>query len=71
MKLQDNIDFTALNWVKHELDATLKQARDALEAYVDDPSNVGLMRESALPRVAGKRSSMQETVGIFRVACLV
>ena len=24
MKLQDNIDFTALNWVKHELDATLK-----------------------------------------------
>ena len=48
MKLQDNIDFTALNWVKHELDATLKQARDALEAYVDNPGDVGLMRESAL-----------------------
>ncbi|HKE47042.1 MAG TPA: Hpt domain-containing protein, partial [Rhodanobacteraceae bacterium] len=48
MKLHDNIDFTALNWVKHELDATLKQGRDALEAYVDNPSDVGLMRESAV-----------------------
>ncbi|HEY6985806.1 MAG TPA: hybrid sensor histidine kinase/response regulator, partial [Rhodanobacteraceae bacterium] len=48
MKLQDNIDFTALNWVKHELDATLKQGRDALEQYVENPSDVALMRESAL-----------------------
>src|SRR5215475_2601023 len=48
MKLQDNIDFTALNWVKHELDATLKQARDALEQYVDSPSDVALMRESSV-----------------------
>ncbi|HVT32170.1 MAG TPA: Hpt domain-containing protein, partial [Rhodanobacteraceae bacterium] len=48
MKLQDNIDFTALNWVKPELDATLKQGRDALEAYVDNPSDVVLMRESAV-----------------------
>ena len=31
MKLHDDIDFTALNWVKQELDATLKQAREALE----------------------------------------
>ncbi|HEV7490150.1 MAG TPA: Hpt domain-containing protein [Rhodanobacteraceae bacterium] len=48
MKLHDNIDFTALNWVKHELDVTLKQGRDALEAYVENPSDVALMRESAL-----------------------
>ncbi len=48
MKLQDNSDFTALNWVKHELDATLKQARDALEGYVENPSDVALMRESAV-----------------------
>ncbi|HJT99057.1 MAG TPA: Hpt domain-containing protein, partial [Rhodanobacteraceae bacterium] len=48
MKLYDNIDFTALNWVKHELDATLKQARDALEGYVENPSDVSLMRESAV-----------------------
>ena len=37
MKLQDDIDFTTLNWVKQELDETLKQARQALEAYVEDP----------------------------------
>jgi len=47
MKLHDNIDFTALNWVKQELDATLKRSRDSLEAYVDNPSDVGLMRSSA------------------------
>ncbi len=42
MKLQD--DFTTLNWVKGELDETLKQARQALEAYVDDPADTSLMR---------------------------
>ncbi|HEX6833904.1 MAG TPA: Hpt domain-containing protein, partial [Rudaea sp.] len=44
MKLQDDIDFTTLNWVKQELDETLKQARQALEAYVEDPSDASLMR---------------------------
>src|SRR4029077_14867631 len=44
MKLQDGIDFTTLNWVKQELDETLKQARQALEAYVDDPADTSLMR---------------------------
>ncbi|MGH8172131.1 MAG: Hpt domain-containing protein, partial [Rhodanobacteraceae bacterium] len=55
MKLHDNIDFTALNWVKQELDATLKQSRDALEAYVEDPADVALMRASSehLHQVAG------------------
>jgi chemosensory pili system protein ChpA (sensor histidine kinase/response regulator) len=55
MKLHDNIDFTALNWVKQELDATLKQSRDALEAYVENPADVGLMRASSehLHQVAG------------------
>ena len=42
MKLQD--DFTTLNWVKGELDETLKQARQALEAYVDDPADTSLMQ---------------------------
>lgn len=42
MKLHD--DFTTLNWVKGELDETLKQARQALEAYVDDPADTSLMR---------------------------
>ncbi len=42
MKLHD--DFTTLSWVKGELDETLKQARQALEAYVDDPADASLMR---------------------------
>ncbi len=44
MKLQDGIDFTTLNWVKQELDETLKQSRQALEAYVEDPADTSLMR---------------------------
>ncbi|MCE3003592.1 MAG: Hpt domain-containing protein, partial [Xanthomonadaceae bacterium] len=44
MRLQDDLDFTTLNWVKQELDETLKQARQALEAYVDDPADASLMR---------------------------
>ena len=45
MKLQDDaIDFTTLNWVKQELDETLKQARQNLEAYVEDPADTSLMR---------------------------
>src|SRR5216117_3514251 len=44
MRLQDGIDFTTLNWVKQELDETLKQARQALEAYVEDPADTSLMR---------------------------
>jgi chemosensory pili system protein ChpA (sensor histidine kinase/response regulator) len=44
MRLQDDIDFTTLTWVKAELDETLKQARHALEAYVEDPADASQMR---------------------------
>ncbi|MET0226887.1 MAG: Hpt domain-containing protein [Dokdonella sp.] len=44
MKLHDDGDFTALNWVKQALDATLAQAREALEAYVEQPGNLDPMR---------------------------
>ena len=44
MKLQDDMDFTTLSWVKRELDETLKQARQALTAYVEDPSDSSQMR---------------------------
>lgn len=44
MKLQDDIDFTTLNWVKQELDETLKQARQALEVFVEDPVDTSQMR---------------------------
>jgi chemosensory pili system protein ChpA (sensor histidine kinase/response regulator) len=32
MRLQDDIDFTTLNWVKPELDQALAQARQELES---------------------------------------
>src|SRR3990167_1016727 len=35
MRLHENIDFTTLTWVKPELDETLRQARNALQNYVD------------------------------------
>ena len=44
MRLQDDIDFTTLTWVKAELDETLKQARHALEAFVEDPTDASQMR---------------------------
>jgi len=44
MKLYDDGEFTALNWVKPALDATLAQAREALETYVEEPDNLALMR---------------------------
>jgi chemosensory pili system protein ChpA (sensor histidine kinase/response regulator) len=47
MKLYDEGEFTALNWVKPALDATLAQARDALETYVEEPDNRALMRACA------------------------
>ena len=44
MRPQNDIDFTTLTWVKGELDETLKQARNALEAFVEDPSDASQMR---------------------------
>ncbi len=34
--MNDAVDFSTLKWVKAELDETLKQARQALEAYVEN-----------------------------------
>ncbi len=45
MKLHEDGDFTALNWIKPALDATLAQARDALERYVEAPEDLTPMRE--------------------------
>jgi len=44
MSQRDDLDFTTLNWVKRELDETLKQARQALEAFVDNPTDPTQMR---------------------------
>ncbi|MGH8121936.1 MAG: Hpt domain-containing protein, partial [Rudaea sp.] len=45
MKFQDEVNFTALGWVKGELDATLEHARLALEAYVENPADAARMRD--------------------------
>lgn len=37
--MADNFDYSTLNWVKGEIDATLDQARQALESYVDNPDD--------------------------------
>jgi chemosensory pili system protein ChpA (sensor histidine kinase/response regulator) len=47
MRFQDDIDFTTLNWVKSELDATLQHARVALEAYAEDPQQAVQIRSCA------------------------
>ena len=44
MKLHDDGDFTALSWVKQALDATLAQARESLEVYVEQPDDLTPMR---------------------------
>ncbi len=44
MRLDEDLDFTTLGWVKSELDETLRQARIALEAYAQDPADTSQMR---------------------------
>ena len=44
MKLYDDGEFTALSWVKQALDATLAQARESLEVYVEQPDDLTPMR---------------------------
>ncbi|HEY0179178.1 MAG TPA: Hpt domain-containing protein [Dokdonella sp.] len=44
MRLHEDGDFTALGWIKPALDATLGEARAALEAYVEHPANLEPMR---------------------------
>ena len=38
------MDFSTLKWVKSELDETLKQARQALETFVEDPADDSQLR---------------------------
>ena len=40
----DNHSFLALDWVKGEIEETLKQARQALEAFVENPEDGTRMR---------------------------
>ena len=44
MRLDEDIDFTTLGWVKSELDETLHQAQLSLEAFAQDQSDTSQMR---------------------------
>ncbi|KFN45631.1 Hpt domain-containing protein, partial [Arenimonas metalli] len=47
MRLHESNDFTTLTWVKPELDETLRQARQALEAYVEEGEDPGQLKACA------------------------
>ena len=47
MRLQQDSNFTTLSWVKPELDETLRQARQALEAHVENGAERGQMQVCA------------------------
>jgi len=47
MRLEDDLTFTTLGWVKHELDETLKQAREALEAHAEESGDGEQIRRCA------------------------
>ncbi len=42
--MTDNHNFLALDWVKSEIEETLKQAQQALEAYIATPSDTAKLR---------------------------
>lgn len=42
--MAEHHDFQALQWVKGEIEETLKQAQQALEAFVEDPEDLSRMR---------------------------
>ena len=45
--MRDAIDTTTLGWIKPELDETLRQARQEIEAFVEAPADVDRMRACA------------------------
>ena len=47
MRLHDNNDFTTLTWVKPELDETLRQARNALQIYVEEGEDPTQLKDCA------------------------
>ncbi len=47
MRLQDSNDFTTLTWVKPELDETLRQARNALQIYVEEGEDITQLKDCA------------------------
>ncbi|MBU2477562.1 MAG: Hpt domain-containing protein, partial [Gammaproteobacteria bacterium] len=46
--MNEAIDYSTVKWVKQELDATLKQARQALESYVENPTDESQLKFCAV-----------------------
>ena len=44
MSMAQELDYTTLKWVKEEIEESLKQTRQALEAFVENPEDVTQMR---------------------------
>ncbi|HEX5352741.1 MAG TPA: Hpt domain-containing protein [Rhodanobacteraceae bacterium] len=44
MRIEGHIDFSTLGWVKPQIDELLSEARQALEAYADEPEDTQLMQ---------------------------
>jgi len=44
MSTAQEMDYTTLKWVKNEIDENLKQTRQALEHYVEDPQDITQLR---------------------------
>jgi chemosensory pili system protein ChpA (sensor histidine kinase/response regulator) len=42
--MADNRNFAALDWLIHEISETLKEARQALESYVENPEDAARIR---------------------------
>ena len=40
MSMAQELDYTTLKWVKEEIEESLKQTRQALEAFVENPEDV-------------------------------
>jgi len=47
MRLEEHLDFSTLGWVKPQIDELLSEARQALEAYAEDPEDTRLMQSCA------------------------
>ena len=42
--MADNRNFAALDWLIHEIGETLKEARQSLENYVENPNETARLR---------------------------
>ena len=64
--LRDAMSHAALGWVKPELDETLRQVRNEVEYYAEDPSDASRMRICA-----GHLHQVQGTLRMVELLSLI